>query len=153
MYNDATNQPIGAAIKMDENTSSYLKMNGGELNNGHNGNHYKSAVNLPLVDGTTLLLTLPTTTDENFMKKGKNNGAAALLQRMKGLISNRFFAEQNKEVSAFQQFYILFRVMMLRMIRARIPIIIQLLHHSLVGLCIGKLVISLPPSLPLSLQI
>lgn len=126
-----------ASIK-DAKNSLTMK---GEPNN--NDTHYKSALHSNFSESltnhhnhttttTTLLLTM--SNDDSSLMKDKN-GAAALFQRMKA-ISNRFYIE-HKEVSAFQQFYILFRVMMLRMIRARIPIIIQLLHHSLVGLCIG----------------
>lgn len=62
--------------------------------------------------------------------------ASVLFERMK-LFSKRLSTEDD-EVSRFQQFTTLFHVMFLRILRARIPIITQLIHHVMVGTFFGE---------------
>lgn len=48
------------------------------------------------------------------------------------------FALRNEEISGFYQFKVLFTFMMLKIVRARISLLLQFVHHSLVGVCMGE---------------
>uniref|UniRef100_A0ABK9MIZ9 ABC transporter domain-containing protein n=1 Tax=Glossina morsitans morsitans TaxID=37546 RepID=A0ABK9MIZ9_GLOMM len=50
------------------------------------------------------------------------------------------FALRNEEISGFYQFKVLFTFMMLKIVRARISLLLQFVHHSLVGVCMGLLI-------------
>ncbi|ALC45046.1 CG32091 [Drosophila busckii] len=63
------------------------------------------------------------------------NGAGALLEQMKAL-SQRFYRDR-RDISGLRQFVVLMRVMLLRIMRARLALIIQLFHHMLCGLFFG----------------
>ncbi|XP_037935775.1 ATP-binding cassette sub-family G member 1 [Teleopsis dalmanni] len=63
-------------------------------------------------------------------------GVTALYEQMKAF-SKRIQQTERQEISSFKQFSVLLRVMVLKILRARIPLIIQLSHHVIVGLFFG----------------
>lgn len=63
------------------------------------------------------------------------DGAFALVEKMKAF-SKRIRSDREK-VSSFRQFYVLLNVMMLKILRARIALSIQIVHHIMCGLCFG----------------
>ncbi|XP_030372095.1 ATP-binding cassette sub-family G member 1 [Scaptodrosophila lebanonensis] len=62
-------------------------------------------------------------------------GASAFLEQMKAF-SRRLYYDR-RDISSWQQFLVLMRVMMLRILRARLALTIQLFHHTLCGLFFG----------------
>ncbi|KAI8123488.1 hypothetical protein FF38_11964 [Lucilia cuprina] len=64
-------------------------------------------------------------------------GTSLLVEHMKMFSKN--LSKSSEGTSGFQQFCVLTRIMFLRILRARIPIIIQFIHHAMVGLCFGLL--------------
>ncbi|KAH8369772.1 hypothetical protein KR093_000968 [Drosophila rubida] len=62
-------------------------------------------------------------------------GAGALLEQVK--VFSRRLHQDRRKISGFQQFIVLMRVMLLRTMRARLALIIQLVHHTLCGLFFG----------------
>ncbi|EDW70940.1 ATP-binding cassette subfamily G member 4 [Drosophila virilis] len=62
--------------------------------------------------------------------------AGALLEHVK-VYSQRLHHERAHEISGLQQFLVLMRVMLLRTMRARLALAIQLIHHTLCGLFFG----------------
>lgn len=64
-------------------------------------------------------------------------GVTAVFQHMKNF-TRSINTNKRNPVSGLTQFLILFRMMMVRTMRAKIPLIIQLLHHASVGLFFGK---------------
>lgn len=65
-------------------------------------------------------------------------GLTLLFEHLK--IFSKNLSESHEGTSGFRQFCVLSRVMFLRILRARIPIVIQFIHHIMVGLCFGKLI-------------
>ncbi|XP_061390066.1 ATP-binding cassette sub-family G member 1 [Musca vetustissima] len=65
-----------------------------------------------------------------------NNGKIVLLDQAKTLLRQLSTDRQETDghISGFQQFSVLLHILFLRILRARIPIIIQILHHLMVGL-------------------
>ncbi|XP_002067871.3 ATP-binding cassette sub-family G member 1 [Drosophila willistoni] len=63
------------------------------------------------------------------------SGASALLEQMKAF-SRRLYNER-RDISGLQQFVVLIRIMLLRIMRARLALTIQLFHHLLCGLFFG----------------
>lgn len=64
------------------------------------------------------------------------DGAYAIVEKMKAF-SKKITSDREK-VSSFRQFYVLLNVMMLKILRARIALLIQIVHHVMCGLCFGK---------------
>lgn len=64
------------------------------------------------------------------------SGTSLLFDHMKTCLKN--LSKHNDGISGFKQFCVLTRVMFLRILRARIPIVIQLIHHTMVGLFFGE---------------
>ncbi|XP_059220269.1 ATP-binding cassette sub-family G member 1 [Stomoxys calcitrans] len=67
-----------------------------------------------------------------------SNSKSVLLQQAKSLMK-RLSPKEREGISSFQQFTVLVHILFLRILRARIPIIIQLIHHIMVGLLFGLL--------------
>lgn len=67
---------------------------------------------------------------------GSLMGAAGALVEQVKVFSSRLRRNRN-EISGMQQFLVLMRVMLLRTMRARLALAIQLLHHTLCGLFFG----------------
>ncbi|XP_065359967.1 ATP-binding cassette subfamily G member 4-like [Calliphora vicina] len=64
-------------------------------------------------------------------------GTSLLFDHMKTF--SKSLSKSHDGTSGFQQFCVLSRVMFLRILRARIPILIQFIHHTMVGLFFGML--------------
>lgn len=64
-------------------------------------------------------------------------GATAIYEHMKAF--SKRMASGHTDVSQFRQFYVLLRIMTLRIMRGRTALIIQLVHHLSCGLFFGKL--------------
>ncbi|EDW37581.1 GL16273 [Drosophila persimilis] len=65
------------------------------------------------------------------------NGASALLEQMKAF--SRRMHNGRRDISGVRQFVVLIRIMMLRIMRARLALTIQLFHHLLCGLFFGMI--------------
>ncbi|EDW19319.1 ATP-binding cassette sub-family G member 1 [Drosophila mojavensis] len=61
--------------------------------------------------------------------------AGALLEQVK--VFSQHLQTERRDISGVQQFLVLMRVMLLRTMRARLALAIQLLHHTLCGLFFG----------------
>ncbi|EDV97080.1 ATP-binding cassette sub-family G member 1 [Drosophila grimshawi] len=64
--------------------------------------------------------------------------AGALLEQMK-FFTQHLHHRERREISGLQQFLVLMRVMLLRTMRARLALVIQLFHHTLCGLFFGMI--------------
>lgn len=82
-----------------------------------------------------------------FTTKAKSNGNNPLLDGGKVVLLSqaktllRQLSTTDREVdhiSSFQQFSVLLHILFLRILRARIPIVIQIFHHVMVGLLFGE---------------
>lgn len=71
-------------------------------------------------------------------KSPYNLTSSNLLEKMKAF-SRRIKNENNQStISSFHQFYVLFKLMLLKIIRNRVALWIQLFHHMICGLTFGK---------------
>lgn len=61
--------------------------------------------------------------------------AGALLEQVK--VFSQHLHTERRDISGVQQFLVLMRVMLLRTMRARLALAIQLIHHTLCGLFFG----------------
>lgn len=62
--------------------------------------------------------------------------AGALLEQVKVIVGKRL-RRDHRDISGFQQFLVLLRVMLLRTMRSRLALIIQFVHHIMCGLFFG----------------
>lgn len=84
-----------------------------------------------------------TTSDSNINMKNavtsmimerKRSGGGALLEKMKAFSK---LMQNDHANSSMQQFFVLFRIMMIKIVRNRIVLAIQLFHHIFCGLIFG----------------
>ncbi|XP_075161253.1 ATP-binding cassette sub-family G member 1 [Haematobia irritans] len=88
----------------------------------------------PKSNGLASMFTMNAANGNNLL----NNGKSMVMDQARTLMKS-LSPDKDDHVSSFQQFTVLFHILFLRILRARIPIVIQVLHHITVGLLFGIL--------------
>lgn len=88
-------------------------------------------------DLVSTLFTKPPA-DESSLLKSSRSMFMDKAKMLLGRLSSSPQREDNASISGYQQFCVLFHILFLRILRGRIPIMIQVLHHLMVGLLFGK---------------
>uniref|UniRef100_A0A1A9WST3 ABC transporter domain-containing protein n=1 Tax=Glossina brevipalpis TaxID=37001 RepID=A0A1A9WST3_9MUSC len=80
---------------------------------------------------------LQTSLNDSYHKRSIKRRACIIIKHMRHFLKK--YNTKNEEISQFHQFKVLFNFMIMKIIRARIPLLLQFLHHIMVGVCMGLL--------------
>ncbi|XP_073837498.1 ATP-binding cassette subfamily G member 4 isoform X2 [Musca autumnalis] len=135
------NGKLRYTAKCDQEYSS-LALKYGNCDGGHSFMPFRQALFslFPESPPTKSFSTIfsKTKTDGTLIDGGK----IVLLDQAKTLMKQLSSDHDNRgegRISSFQQFSVLLHILFLRILRARIPIVIQIFHHLMVGLLFGVL--------------